>query len=106
MLVEHFHSTGRMQDAYTYVREFEERRVPIHPYVEIDVLNAVYSAVGVNTNKRGGGGGGGRKAAAGSDDDEPYVQQQQRGGGGGGGGGASKRDDDDEVDDEIGEVSN
>jgi intraflagellar transport protein 140 len=46
MLVEHFHSKGRMREAYTYLQEMEERKIAVHPYVDAEVLSEVYKAVG------------------------------------------------------------
>ena len=75
MLIEYFHGKGQMRDAYNYIQEMEDRKIALNPYVEIEVLNDVYKAVGKQPNGgRGGGGGGGNKgpkssmAGPGSDD--------------------------------------
>lgn len=46
MLVEHFFDRGQMHDAHNYLKEMEDRKIALHPYVDADVLEAVYKAVG------------------------------------------------------------
>ena len=55
MLVEYFHGTGRMQEAYTHLKDMESRNIALHPYVDAQILEEVFKAVGVKDN--GGGGG-------------------------------------------------
>ena len=54
MLVEYFHGTGRMQEAYTHLQDMESRNIALHPYVDAQILEEVFKAVGA---KDGGGGG-------------------------------------------------
>jgi hypothetical protein len=38
MLVEHFHSRGKMREAYGCLKEFEQRRINPQPYVDSQIL--------------------------------------------------------------------
>lgn len=46
MLVEHFYDCGKMREAYNYLKEMEDRKIALHPYVDAEVLEAVFKAVG------------------------------------------------------------
>eukprot|EP00606_Chrysophyceae_sp_TOSAG23-5_P000414 GSChrysophyteH2.ASY1.ANO1.1513.1 assembled CDS len=46
MLVEHYHSRGKMREAYACVKDFEKRRINPAPYVDSDMLDTIYKGVG------------------------------------------------------------
>eukprot|EP01038_Epipyxis_sp_PR26KG_P011964 gene11964-16014_t len=48
MLVEHFYSTNQMQEAYDKLQEMESRRIQLHPYIENEIIDSVYNAIGIN----------------------------------------------------------
>ncbi len=48
MLIENFHSRGRMREAYAYLQEMDERRIPIRPYIDQTIIEQIYKAVGVS----------------------------------------------------------
>lgn len=104
MLVEYFHGSRQMQDAYRYLREMEERQIQLHPYVDAEIIEEVFKAVGATLGggSSGGGGGGGLNLAHGKDDDGDEIWRPAGGGGGDGGGGAAAAGDE-EVEDEIDE---
>lgn len=70
MLVEHFHSKGRMRDAYAYIQDMEERRNPVHPYIDAAILQDIYKAVG-----RAPGGGEEEVEGEGEEDMEGVSQR-------------------------------
>ena len=51
MLIDYFHSKGRMREAYAYIQEMEERRIPINPYVDAVILEEIYKACGMNIGR-------------------------------------------------------
>lgn len=53
MLVEHYHGIGRMQDAYEHLRDMESRSIALHPYVNAQILEEVFRAVGVEEGRNG-----------------------------------------------------
>ena len=46
MLVEYFHGAGRMQEAYVHLQDMEARNIALHPYVDAQILEEVFKAVG------------------------------------------------------------
>ena len=60
MLVEFFYSNRQMEEAYKYLQEMEDRRIQLHPYLDADVIDSVYRAVG----HKAGGAKKGPKAAS------------------------------------------
>jgi intraflagellar transport protein 140 len=46
MLVEYFHDSGNFAEAHHYIEEMEARRIPLHPYVDAEVIEAVVKATG------------------------------------------------------------
>ena len=66
MLVEYFHGAGRMHEAYVHLQDMEVRSIALHPYVDAQILEEVFKAVGapeggatgMNQSNKGGGGGG------------------------------------------------
>lgn len=46
LLIEHYHRCGQLQEAYQYLREMEERKINARHFVEHEVLEQVYRAVG------------------------------------------------------------
>lgn len=40
--------TGQMREAYDYILEMENRRIPVNPYIEADILDTIYRANGHN----------------------------------------------------------
>lgn len=53
MLVEHYHGIGRMQDAYEHLRDMESRSIALHPYVNAQILEEVFRAVGAEEGRNG-----------------------------------------------------
>lgn len=49
MLVEYFHDSGRMRDAYTYIKEMESRKIALHPYVDGEILDDIFKAMGLQS---------------------------------------------------------
>eukprot|EP01036_Dinobryon_divergens_P023346 gene23346-31680_t len=78
MLVEFFYANRQMDEAYKYLREMEERRIQLHPYLDAEIIDAVYRAVGAKA-----GSGGARKAAntakgkGGKDLDEDIEDEEE-----------------------------
>jgi len=113
MLVEHYYAQKQMQDAYTYLQDMESRNIQLHPYVDAEIIEDIYRAVGHNTNQRRSGGGRGGGGGRDDDDDDAYYGGDSKSGEGGtgagaaAGGGAQNQwrpgDDDDEVADDIDE---
>ena len=66
MLVVYFHGAGRMYEAYVHLQDMEVRSIALHPYVDAQILEEVFKALGVpeggatgmNQSNKGGGGGG------------------------------------------------
>ncbi len=98
MLTEHYHGRGKMREAYACIREFENRNIAPHPFLNAEMLNAIYSAVGAQPARPAGFGNRGPGESKGGEED-PQGQPggapspQYRGGAAA----------DDEVEDEIGE---
>jgi len=57
LLVEHFHTRGKLREAYGCVLEMEQRKIPPQPYVDAEVLEQVYRAAGVTGDKSRAGAG-------------------------------------------------
>ena len=53
MLIEHYHTSRHMKKAYACIREMEDRRIPLNPYVDANVLEEVFLANGAKNNSRG-----------------------------------------------------
>lgn len=75
MLVEHFHSAGNMKLAYQYMLDMKERGILLDPYIDADVLEDVYRALGIplhheEEEEKTGGGQGSRGREADEDDDD------------------------------------
>lgn len=51
MLVEHYHGAGRMEDAYEHLRDMESRSIALHPYVDAQILEEVFRAVGADEGR-------------------------------------------------------
>jgi hypothetical protein len=51
MLVEHYHAAGRMEDAYEHLRDMESRSIALHPYVDAQILEEVFRAVGADEGR-------------------------------------------------------
>eukprot|EP01041_Mallomonas_annulata_P003422 gene3422-6789_t len=91
MMIEYYRKCRKYQDAYKYMQLMANKNIDLKPYIEADIIEEVYKAVGISVAevRRGsvgsGKGGGGDKSGGAA-----------QGGGGGGGG-----DDDDEVEDEV-----
>jgi hypothetical protein len=51
MLVEHYHGAGRMEDAYEHLRDMESRSIALHPYVDAQILDEVFRAVGADEGR-------------------------------------------------------
>ena len=51
MLVEHYHGAGRMEDAYEHLRDMESRNIALHPYVDAQILEEVFRAVGADEGR-------------------------------------------------------
>ena len=51
MLVEHYHGAGRMEDAYEHLRDMESRNIALHPYVDTQILEEVFRAVGADEGR-------------------------------------------------------
>lgn len=47
LLIEHSYSVGNYQDSYQYIKEMKEKNIQLQPYVDREILEAVYKAVGV-----------------------------------------------------------
>ena len=71
MLVEHYHSRGKMREAYACVKDFEKRRINPAPYVDSDVLDTIYKGVGEAPP-------GSRKQRQQEEKEEQEQQQQQQ----------------------------
>lgn len=56
MLVEYFHGAGRMQEAYDHLQDMESRNIALHPYVDAQILEEVFKAVGASDGRKGGKG--------------------------------------------------
>ena len=54
MLVEYFHGVGRMQEAYVHLKGMESRNIALHPYVDAQILEEVFKAVGETDGGAGG----------------------------------------------------
>jgi intraflagellar transport protein 140 len=48
MIVEHLYQAGAMKDAFNYLLEMEDRRIPLNPYLETEVIEAIFRANGRN----------------------------------------------------------
>lgn len=48
MLVEYFHSRGMYKEAYQYLQEMEDKKIPLHPYVDAAIIDKVFKAVGAS----------------------------------------------------------
>jgi intraflagellar transport protein 140 len=46
MLVEHYHSRGKMREAFACLNDFDTRRINPAPYVDAEILDNIYKAVG------------------------------------------------------------
>jgi hypothetical protein len=53
MLVEYFHGAGRMQEAYDHLQDMESRNIALHPYVDAQILEEVFKAVGATDGRKG-----------------------------------------------------
>ena len=53
MLVEYYYGAGRMQDAYEHLRDMESRSIALHPYVDAQILEEVFRAVGADEGRTG-----------------------------------------------------
>ena len=97
MLTEHYHGRGKMREAYACIREFENRNIAPHPFVNSEMLKAIYSAVGAQPAKPAGYRGGPGESKIGEEHpqnrDGGAPSPQYRGGSA----------EDEEVEDEIGE---
>jgi len=47
MLVEYFYSKRSFREAYGYLQEMEDRRIPLNPYLESSIIDDILKAVGV-----------------------------------------------------------
>ena len=97
MLVDHFHAAGKMSDAYKYLLEMEDRRIQLHPYVDAEVIDEVFRAMG---HKGNGGKAVGQESKDGGGDDSPVFG---RGGGSpvdAGGGGEEEEELEEEIEEE------
>jgi len=43
-----------MEEAYKYLHEMEERRIQLHPFLDADIIEEVFRAVGVKGSSKGG----------------------------------------------------
>ncbi len=41
-----------MKEAYGYLLEMEDRRIPLNPYLEVEVIDTIYRANGHNQRKQ------------------------------------------------------
>jgi intraflagellar transport protein 140 len=114
MLIEYYHQKGKLREAYTYLQDMEERRIPIHPYIDAVVIDEIYKAAGVNQGSRKSGGGSSSSSGGGGGESKYQGSSggdTDRGGKGVQGPGQADRlvldgDDDDEiVDEDIAEVT-
>eukprot|EP00605_Chrysophyceae_sp_TOSAG23-4_P001489 GSChrysophyteH1.ASY1.ANO1.1626.1 assembled CDS len=64
MLVEHYHSRGKMREASACLRDFENRRINPGPYVDAGILDAIYKATGEGPGNRN------------SDEDEDEIGEE------------------------------
>jgi pentatricopeptide repeat protein len=97
MLVEHFYERGQMREAYTYLKEMEDRNIQPHPYIDAEILNVVYKAVGKQPGSGGGSGSGPGKKGKAADIFTNDDQDDRRGGGRGGG----EEEEDEVVEEEV-----
>ena len=74
MLVEHYHGAGRMQDAYEHLRDMESRGIALHPYVDAQILEEVFRAVGADEGRNGARTAKNREIQ-GNDDNRSEVKQ-------------------------------
>ena len=65
-----------MHDAHTYLKEMEDRKIALHPYVDADVLEAVYKAVGGPARGRNLGSTGGSVDRLSIDGDDEEVMDE------------------------------
>jgi Ran GTPase-activating protein (RanGAP) involved in mRNA processing and transport len=84
MLVEHFHDRNQMREAYSYIKEMEDRKIALHPYIDAEVLNAVYKAVGKQPSRdnsrpvgRGGSEAASNNKSKGDEDDEGVGEEEE-----------------------------
>ena len=47
LLVEYYHSQGNMQQAYMLIEKMRGRNIILSPYVDSELIEQVYSAMGV-----------------------------------------------------------
>lgn len=89
LLVEHYHSIGEMNEAYKCIEQLEDRRIVVAPFIDAEILNDVYKAVG----------GKGDKQRRGSGQESKREEEKSRATGQG-----QQSDDEEELDEEIDEV--
>ena len=54
MLVDYYHAQGNLREAFTYVREMEQRNIALHPYIDAQILEEVFRANGAREGKTKG----------------------------------------------------
>lgn len=47
MLVEYFYDSGDMKRSYKYMRDMQDRRILLHPYIDEEVINSVHKSLGI-----------------------------------------------------------
>lgn len=77
MLVEHYHDLGQMNEAYNYIKEMEDRKIALHPYVDAEVLANVMKSVGKSVPTQGGAGYYNPQYESKHDDDDDEVVEEE-----------------------------
>jgi len=55
LLVEFYHSQGNMQQAYVLIEKMRDRQIVLNPYLDADLIEQVYQAMGIEINSNAGG---------------------------------------------------
>jgi len=63
MLVEHYFANKQYNEAYQYLQEMERRNIQLPPYVDAEIIDTVYKAVGHNTRNSSSNANKGRAAS-------------------------------------------
>ena len=100
LMVEFYHTRGKMREAYAALKEFEHRRLPPEPYLNRPMLETIYKAVGERL------GGAPPKASVPTADEGGRSQVEHKSPGGGGARGGHQDDDEleEELEEEIDEI--